>query len=313
MAQLSSNSQGTLGIESGGTQSALLHLVRDAGAYAIMLARALRELEWRRARPVKQAQIEQSDEPRASKVDIRQENDPFLLKEKSAAQLAGTEQKKLAPGPEGEQSSMLPLTPEDIGISPKKNLMVEIQIGNYYLKDSYPKLPQYFDKMPIPQRQALEIAMTGGTPPENVSIRVKDEFGNQAEFLADKEINSGWIVPDELSKTMSTQAIKQDLQRNKAAGVQKIRNTMRALKPEGGPDMFRGQSLTVLTDGDEVIVVDQHTGIIRDAERLDKIGNLGEQAVREAAREAAGAFGVAGGAGQGITQPNKQKQRELTP
>ena len=47
MAQLSSNSQRTAGIEGGGTQSATLQLIREIGSYATMLARAQRELNWK--------------------------------------------------------------------------------------------------------------------------------------------------------------------------------------------------------------------------------------------------------------------------
>ena len=100
MVQLSSNSQRTAGIESGGTQSGTLHLVREAGAYATMLVRALKELQWRREQKERgQAQLEES-EAQVSKVDIRQESDRLLVEGRSPAQLEGVEQQKLAPGPD---------------------------------------------------------------------------------------------------------------------------------------------------------------------------------------------------------------------
>ena len=167
--------------------------------------------------------------------------------------------------------------------------------------------------MPMQKQQAIADALSGGIPEQTVSIKVKDEFDNQSEFFADTEQNRGWAISNNPSENLSTQDIQEDLQRQKSSGAQKIKSTMQKLKPEGGPDMFRGQSLTVLTDGDEVIVVDRSTGIIRDAERLDQIGNLGEQAVRKSALEAAGSFGITGSAAKGIAPPKIQKQRELTP
>ena len=316
MAQLSSNSQQTAGIEGGGTQSATLHLIRDTGAYATMLVRALRELKWRRERKEKDKDKEQpeKDDQQVSKVDIRQEDNRPLLSGQSQAQIEGVEQKRLAPGkdePDGYPPG--PLSAEEVGISSKDRLTIKIQVGDYCLEDSYANLPNRFDDTPAQQQGAIATAMRGGIPEQEVSITVQDEFGNQSEFFADTEQNRGWSVSDSPSENLSTHDIEQDLRRQKAPGAQKVKSTMQKLKPEGGPDMFRGQNLTVLTDGDEVIVVDQNTGIVQDAERLDQIGNLGEQAVRKSALEAAGSFGIKGGAAKGIASSKAQKQRELTP
>ena len=314
MVQVSSNSQRTAGIEGGGTQSATLHLIRETGAYATMLVRAIREIKWRRDKEEKDKEQPEEDNPQVSKVDIRQENDQPLIDGRSQAQIEGAEQRKLTPGsddPDGRSPG--PLSAEEIGISSKDKLTITIQTGDYRLEDSYTDLPKRFDEIPAQEQQAIATAMSGGTPDREVSITVEDEFGNQSEFLADAEQNRGWIVSDDPSENLSTDDIEKDLQQQKLPSIQKVKRTMQQLKPEGGPDMFRGRNLTVLTDGDEVIVVDPGTGIIRDAERLDEIGNLGEQAVRKSALEAAGSFGIKGGAAKGIASPRTQKQRELTP
>ena len=317
MAQLSSNSQRTAGIEGGGTQSATLQIIREAGAYATMLARALRELNHQHEKRRLKWQLGEGnkEEPfQVSSVHIQQENDQPLLNQQVQGQIEGTEQKRLTPGADGlDGRSLEPLSPKEVAISRKERLTIEIQVGNYRLEDSYLNLPKRFDKMPTSHEQALTTAMSGGIPEQDVYIRVRDEFDNQSEFFAGTQQNKGWKVSDDPSEDLSAHDIEQDLQRQKMLGVQKIRGTMEKLKPEGGPDMFRGRSLVVLTDGDEVIVIDKNTGIIRDAERLEQIGELGEQAVRQSALEAAGSFGIKGSAAKGIAAPRTQKQRELTP
>ena len=313
MAQLSSNSQRTAGIEGGGTQSALLHLIRDTSAYATMLARALRELKWKHQKRTlkglhrlkRSAESQQVQPPAVSKVSIRQENDPPLTR------IKGAEQQRLAAGPDEE--SLGPLPDKTVGISHKDNLAIEIQVGDYRAQGSYTSLKSSFNDMPIEKQRAIATALSGDIPEQTVSIKVKDEFDNQTEFFADTQQNTGWKISNNPSENLSTKDIEEDLQRQKSPGVQKIKSTMQRLKPEGGPDLFRGKSLTVLTDGDEVIVVDRNTGIIRDAERLDQIGNSGEQAVRKSALEAAASFGIKGSAAKGIAPPRTQKQRELTP
>ncbi|KPQ33314.1 MAG: hypothetical protein HLUCCA11_18955 [Phormidesmis priestleyi Ana] len=314
MVQVSSNSQRTAGIEGGGTQSSTLHLIREAGAYATMLVRAIRELKWRREKEEKDKEQPDENNPQISKVDIRQESDQLLISERSQAQIEGTRQRKLTPGPdEPDGRSPGPLSAEEVGISDKGKLTIVIQAGDYRLEDSYTNLPSRFDEIPAQAQQAIATAMRGGTPDREVSITVEDEFGNRSEFFADAEQNRGWMVSDDPAENLSADDIEEALQQQKLPGIQKVKSTMQKLKPEGGPDMFRGQNLTVLTDGDEVIVVDISTGIIRDAERLDEIGNLGEQAVRKSALEAAGSFGIKGDAAKGIASPRTQKQRELTP
>ena len=251
------------------------------------------------------AQSEQAETSAGARVSIRQEDDP------PPTQIEGTEQSRLVAGPDEE--ALGPLPAKTVGISHKDKLAIEVQVGDYRLQGSYASLKASFDDMSIEKQQAIVIALSGDMPEQTVSITVKDEFDNQTEFFANTEQNTGWQISDNPSENLSTQDIEEDLQRQKSSGIQKIKSTMQTLKPEGGPDLFRGQSLTVLTDGDEVIVVDRSTGIIRDAERLDQIGNLGEQAVRKSALEAAGSFGIKGSAAKGIAPPKAQKQRELTP
>ena len=314
MAQLSSNSQRTAGIEGSGTQSSTLQLVRETGSYATLLARAFRELNWKHEkrklrwlRKEKDPTQSKQDNLQISKVSIQQEDN-------RPAQIEGVEQRKLAPGKdESDEPAPGPLSAKEVGISSKDKLTIEIQVGNDRLESSYLSLSDRFDELTTLQQQAIATALAGELPEQSVSIKFKDEFGNQSEFFANTEENKGWKVSDNPAENLSTHDIEQDLQRQKISGMQKIKHTMQTLKPEGGPDIFRGSSLIVLTDGDEVIVVDYNSGIIRDAERLDKIGNLGEEAVRDAAVEVAGTFGIKGGAAKGIAPPKAQKQRELTP
>ena len=315
MAQLSSNSQRTAGIESGGTQSATLQLLRETSAYATMLVRALRELE-RRQKEKDKDKEEQSeqDSKQSNQLSIRQEDDRPQLGGRSHAQVEGTEQRRLTPGEdEPDDPSYKPLSAEEVGISRKDKLSADIHVGDYRIKGSYAELSDRWHDIPVQQQQAIATALAGDIPEQEVSIKVKDEFDNQSEFFADTAGNQGWKVSNNPAENLSTHDIEQDLQRQKSSGAQKIKRTMQSLKPEGGPDLFRGQNLTVLTDGDEVIVVDVSSGIIRDVDRLDEIGNRGEQAVQDSAIEAAGAFGIKGGAAQGIPASKAQKQRELTP
>ena len=315
MAQLSSNSQRTAGIEGGGTQSATLQLLREISAYATMLARAIRELKWRRERKErnKEEQSEQGSK-QSDRLSIRQEDDQPQLGGRSPAQIEGTKQRRLTPGKDGlDEPSPEPLSAEEVGISSKDKLTADIRVGGYRIEGSYAELSDRWHEIPEPQQQAIATALAGGIPEQEVSIKVTDKFGNQSEFFANAKENKGWTISDNTTENLSAYDIEQDLQRQKTPGIQKIKSTMRQLKPEGGPDLFRGQNLTVLTDGDEVIVVDVSSGIIRDVDRLDQIGELGQQAVQDSAIEAAGAFGIKGGAAQGVAAPKVQKQRELTP
>lgn len=301
MAQLSANSQGTAGIESGGTQSALMHLVRDAGTWALLIAQILKKL--RQAAQQKESE-EKENKPQQSKENA---NQTLNGDKTSQPQIEGTEQKRLMPGKEGEPAG------DNINIASRDTLTIAVSVGDTRIEDSYANWPQRFNELSLSERQAISTAMTGGTPQQEVSISVKDTQGAVTHFSADAEKNNGWTVSDNPAENLSAQAVEEDLQRQKTTGVEKIKNAMRTMKPEGGPDVFQGASLTVFTDGDEVIVVDNKSGIIRDAERLDKIGEVGEQAVRQSAKEAAGAFGVKGSAAKGISRPKIKKQRELTP
>ena len=168
--------------------------------------------------------------------------------------------------------------------------------------------------MPEEKKQALGTAMAGNLPSENVSIQVQDEFGRQSQFFASTESNQGWQIVGEPSVHLSAQDMQQELTRQQSPGAQKIKETMNELSPGGEPHIFSGQNLVVYSDSDEVIVLDKERGIVRDAVRLETIGNQGQQAVREATREAAAAFNVGGSAAKGIAPRTKiPKQRQLTP
>ena len=329
MAQLSHNSQGTAGLEDSGTRAALLQFIHQAGAYATLLARALRELEWRREMGCSQKQPLATDTPESQpvKVSITQEEIAApALPGRSQPLLKGAERLPTpvlsnSPQPrlEGAECEVLrlpylePLAPEVVAVSKKEDLMITLQVGGYRVEGKYAGLGKRFNDIPLMQQQAVAIAATGGTPAEPVYIKVKDPYGNKSHLFANAEANNGWTVADSPIQAISPQQIDNDLQRQNTSGMRKLKGIMRELKPEGGPDMFRGRSLTVLTDGDEVIVVDVNSGIVRDVERLDKLGDIGLHAVREAAREAAGAFGIKGSAAQGVaSQPRTRKQRELT-
>ena len=205
MVQVSSNSQRTAGIEGSGTQSAILHIIRDIGAYAVMHVRAHKELNWKHEKRTlkgldwlkRNAQSKQADTPEDSKVSIQQEGNP------PQAQIEGAEQKRLAAGPDEEAPGPLPA--KSVGISHKDKLSIEIQVGDYRSQGSYTSLRSSFDDMPIQKQQAIATALSGDIPEQTVSIKVKDEFDNQTEFFANAEQNTGWKISDNPSENLSTQ------------------------------------------------------------------------------------------------------------
>lgn len=313
MAQLSSNSQGTLGVEGSGTQSSLLSVL-NAISYIGLMTAAIKNQDKddnRGKRQLSDKTVDPATEDNTgfiSDTDIEIiEEDQRLLAGSEQAQIEGREQKRLKPSPDREDDRIAP-------ISRKENLTVAVQVGDYRIKDSYRNLPDRLEEMPEHKKQALCAAISGNLPSENVSIQVQDEFARQSQFSADTEENRGWQIVSEPSVQLSAQDMQQELTRQQSSGAQKIKETMKELSPDGGPHIFSGQTLVVYSDSDEVIVVDKERGIVRDAVRLETIGNQGQAAVRDATREAAAAFGVSGSAAKGVAHRTKRpKQRQLTP
>ena len=312
MAQLSSNSQGTVGVDGSGTQSSLLSVLNAVSYIGLMTAviKNQDEDKHKNRRQLSDKTVDPAGEENIDSVpntDIRQiEEDRHRLTGSEQTQIKGREQKRLKRSPDGEGS----IAP----ISRKEHLAVVVQVGDYCIKDSYQNLPKHFEEMPERKKQALGAAMVGGLPSENVSIQVQDEFGRQSQFFASTERNQGWQIIGEPSGQISAQDMQQELSQQQSSGVQKIKETMKELSPDGEPHIFSGQTLVVYSDSDEVIVVDKERGIVRDAVRLETIGNQGQQAVRDAAREAAAAFRVSGSAAKGVAPRTKPpKQRQLTP
>lgn len=323
MAQLSSNSQGTVGVDGSGTHSSLLSVLNAVSYIGLMTAVIKNQDEDRskNRRPLSDQTVDPAGEENIDSVlntDIRQiEADQPRLTGSNRAQIEGREQKRLRQAPDGEgMSSALSLTTTGriAPISRKEHLAVVVQVGDYCIKDSYQNLPSHFEKMPDDKRQALDAAMAGNFPSQDVSIQVQDEFGRQSQFFASTESNQGWQIVGEPSGQLSAQDMQQELIRQRSPGAQKIKQTMNELSLDDGPHIFSGQTLVVYSDSDEVIVIDKERGIVRDAVRLETIGNQGQQAVREATREAAAAFDVSGSAAKGIAPRTKTpKQRQLTP
>ena len=323
MAQLSSNSQGTVGVDGSGTQSSLLSVLNAVSYIGLMTAviKNQDEDKNKNRRQLSDKTVDPADEENIDSVpdiDIRQiEEDQYRLAGSEQAQIEGREQNRLRQTPDEEDrssSSRLTATGRIAPISRKERLAVVVQVGDYCMKDSYQNLPKHLEEMPEGKKQALCAAISGNLPSENVSIQVQDEFGRQSQFSANTEENQGWQTVSEPSVQISAQDMQQELTRQQSSGAQKIKQTMKELSPDGGPHIFSGQSLVVYSDSDEVIVVDKERGIVRDAVRLETIGNQGQQAVRDAAREAAAAFRVSGSAAKGIAPRTKPpKQRQLTP
>ncbi len=329
MAQLSSNSQGTIGVDGSGTQSSLLSVLSSISYIGLMTAaiknqdndnnKGKRQLS---DQTVSQADGDNAGSVSGTDVEIIEEDQRLLtgseqvqiegreqvqIEGREQVQIEGREQKRLKPSPDRENGRIAP-------ISRKENLTVVVQVGDYYIKDSYQNLPNRLEEMPEHKKQALGAAMAGNLPSENVSIQVQDEFGRQSQFSANTEENQGWQAVGEPSGQLSAQDMQQELTRQQSSGARKIKETMQELSPDGGPHIFSGQSLVVYSDSDEVIVVDKEHGIVRDVVRLETIGNQGQAAVRDATREAAAAFGVSGSAAKGIAPRTKtQKQRQLAP
>ena len=325
MAQLSANSQGTLGIDGGGTQSSLMSVLNAVG-YMGLMTTAIKEANKDKGddndkgddkEDSNNTQSDGGDNPqeKASDVDVEwNHNTQNSLEGSNPDKLSGQNPKRLKPSPPGKQQGTTITENKGTEISRKENLSVAVQIGSYRIADKYSNLPSHFNEIPQEQKQSLGIAMSGGIPSEEVSIEIEDEFGRKSEFSADTESNNGWRVIGEPSEDLSAQAMQEELLRQQSAGPQKIKKTMNEISAEDGPQMFSGSSLVIFTDSDEVVVYDKKTGVVRDAVRLDTIGNQGEQAVQEAAREAAGAFRVGNSASKGIPTTSKpQKQRQLTP
>lgn len=313
MAQLSSNSQGTIGVDGSGTQSSLLSVLNSISYIGLMTA-AIKNQDKdnnRGKRQLSDKTVNQADEDDAgSGLEVNVEiieKEPHLLTGSEQAQIEGREQKRLKPSPDKENGRIAP-------ISRKESLTVVVQVGDYCIEDSYQNLPDRLEEMPEHKKQALGAAISGNLPSENVSIQVQDQFGGQSQFSADAERNQGWQTVSEPSVQLSAQDMQQELTRQQSSGAQKIKETMKELSPDGGPHIFSGQTLVVYSDSDEVIVVDKERGIVRDAVRLEIIGNQGQEALRDATREAAAAFGVSGSAAKGIAPRTKtQKQRQLAP
>ena len=312
MAQLSSNSQGTLGVEGSGTQSSLLSVL-NAISYIGLMTAAIKNQDKENDKnknklPNKTVDpaTEDNSEP-ISNTNVEIVEEQRLLTGSKQAQIEGREQGRLNPSPDKENGKIAP-------ISRKENLTVVVQVGDYRIEDRYQNLPDRLEEMPGHKKQALCAAISGNLPSENVSIRVQDEFSRQSQFSADTEENRGWQTISEPSVQLSAQDMQQELTRQQSSGAQKIKETMKELSPDGEPHIFSGQTLVVYSDSDEVIVVDKERGIVRDAVRLETIGNQGQAAVRDATREAAAAFGVSGSEAKGVAPRIKQpKQRQLTP
>lgn len=323
MAQLSSNSQGTLGIDGGGTQSSLMSILNAVG-YMGLMTTAIKEANKNKGKE-KDDDSEDSnnadtgeghnsqEEPSDVEVEWRYE-DQNRIEGRTQESLTGRDPRRLKPSPPSGQKGE-PLTErEAIGISAKEDLTVAIQVGNHYIEDKYSNLPVRFSEMSREEKQTLEIAMTGGVPSKDVSIKVEDEFGRQSKFSANREENEGWQVIGEPSEHLSARAMQHELSRQQGSGPRKIKEVMKEISSEDGPQIFSEGNLVIFTDSDEVVVFDKERGIVRDVDRLDTIGNQGQQAVREAAREAAGKFRISDAASKGIGSTSKaHKQRQLTP
>lgn len=314
MAQLSSNSQGTIGIEGNATASSIsdvLKIISYMALIAVAIAKKLNDKEPRH-RPDK---VEEKNEDSLSETELGAEDNRqsrLTGDNQTQTQIEGRDQKRLKPSPE-HSSSEEAIAGKGGAISRKENLAVSIQIGDHHIEDKYENLPSRFENLTEQKKQALVIAMAGGLPSESVSIKVRDEFGRKSEFSANNEKNNGWQTSGESSKHLSAQAVQQEVARQRTTGTQKIKETMKELSSDGGPHVFSGQNLVIYSDADEVVVVDKNSGIIRDVERLETIGNQGQQAVRESAREAAASFSINGSAAKGIASRVKsQKQRQIT-
>ena len=192
MAQLSSNSQGTVGVDGSGTQSSLLSVLNAVSYIGLMTAVIKNQDEDRNKnrRQLSDKTVDPANEENIDSVpdiDIRQiEEDQYRLAGSEQAQIEGREQKRLRQAPDGEDvssSSRLTATDRIAPISRKEHLAVVVQVGDYCIKDSYQNLPKHFEEMPEEKKQALGAAMSGNLPSENVSIQVQDEFGQAVAVL----------------------------------------------------------------------------------------------------------------------------------
>ena len=316
MVSISPTSTGTT-ISSGdgsGTHSAILNVIQTISYFNLLESVIARNNK------------KQKDKPEPISKDIAKDGDESSIKPTEAAepidvvwekepqiQLPEKVQKRLQPSDPGMLAEKVPEPPIDpygIAIADKEDLRVKIRIGEYFVEDRYPNLPERLEALPAVKQESLAAAMVGGLPAEPVSIEVINDLDKSFAFEADSRQNRGWEA-NQGSLHVSSVAMREELERQNSPGAVKIRRTMEEAFGDKEPHVYPGSQYDVYSGYDSVIVVGPK-GLVKDVVELDKLGEAGIEANQilknEEAREAIADYRIFSTA-----SIHRNQQRELTP
>lgn len=245
----------------------------------------------------------------------------------------GTDQDLLPPGPDSTNDSAA--VRDAVNSIVREDLVVKVKIGDTVIKERSSHILRRMEALNFNDRKALAIAMEGGKPDQEVSITVEDDTGQNIEFKANSNENSGWTVPSKQSTTVVPQdEVIEESNRQNTSSNRSIKAVMNEAKPEDDTFVVHGNSYSVLVTPEAVLVFDKN-GLVRESVEIDIVSKKVESAAdavngmtpEQQRREAVADFGgtknakvvssreeVRGPSAEVRERPVKtKKQRELTP